>query len=347
MNQVGKYSFANAKIRAMLSQIISAEELVRLAEARDLHELSELLKGTAYRDLAAGLAGSNPDFLNFEKNTLSENLHSLWKIYRALPGEPEKEFVLLLLQRFEIEQLKTVLRIWHKRIPVDPAEYLAGEKIVFDIDYKAILNAQNVEEIIVMLDDFPYRKALIQAKDKFKAKNSCFYLEAGLDRDYYTRLVEATEKFSSMDREIARRVLGVEIDIENINWLIRLRKYYSLGMAEMLEWFIPGGMRIDKDTIRSFYASDGLPKVVESVSLGPYAKIKEMFQDNANLIEGFLYEILLGEVRKCLAGFPFTIGTVLAYSVLKRKETRNVVSLAYAKAYGWNKDTILPMMNIC
>jgi len=347
MNQVGKYAFTNAKVRAMLSQIVSSEELGRLAEARDLPELAEMLKNTSYKEFAPRLSGETPEFFEFEKNIMRENLRALWKIYRALPGEPEKDFVLLLLQRFEIEQLKTVLRIWHKRAPVNPADYLIGERIVFDIDYAAVLNAQNVEEIIVLLDDFPYRKALIQSKDKFKAKDSCFYLEAGLDRDYYNRLVEATERFSSMDREIARRVLGVEIDIENINWLIRLRKYYSLGMADMLEWFIAGGNRIDKDTVRSFYSSDGLPKVVESVSLGPYAKLREMFQENANLMEGFLYEVLLTEVRRCLAGFPFTIGTILAYTVLKRKETRNIVSLAYAKAYGWGKDAILPMMNIC
>jgi V/A-type H+/Na+-transporting ATPase subunit C len=347
MNQVGKYSFTNAKVRAMLSQIISAEETSRFASAKDLHELAEMLKGTTYKESVPRLSGESPDFFEFEKNVMRENLRALWKIHRALPGEPEKDFVLLLLQRFELEQLKTILRIWHKRAPVNPADYLIGERIVFNIDYAAILNAQNIDEIIVLLDDFPYRKALIQTKDKFKAKDSGFYLEAGLDRDYYNRLVEATDRFSAMDRSVARRVLGVEIDIENINWLIRLRKYYSLGMADMMEWFIAGGSRVDRDSIRSFYSSDGLPKVVESVSLGPYAKLKEMFQENANLMEGFLYEVLLTEVRKCLAGFPFTIGTILAYAVLKRKETRNIVSLAYAKAYGWDKDAILPMMNIC
>ena len=140
--------------------------------------------------------------------------------------------------------------------------------------------------------------------------------------------------------DIARKILGVAVDIENINWLIRLRKYYALGMGQMLDWVLPGGSRITKDTVRSFYASDGLTKVVESVALGPYAAIRQMVEENASEIEKFLYEFLFREIKRALSGFPFTIGTVLGYLLLKQNETRNVISLLNAKKLGLSKQEL-------
>ena len=105
-------------------------------------------------------------------------------------------------------------------------------------------------------------------------------------------------------------------------------------MGEILDWVIPGGDKIDKDSVRRFYASDGLTKVVESIAFGPYLKVKDLVEENIFLIEQFLHELMLREVRRALAGFPFTIGTVLGYLVLKRRETKNLISLCYAKYFG-------------
>jgi V/A-type H+-transporting ATPase subunit C len=188
--------------------------------------------------------------------------------------------------------------------------------------------------------------ALAAGREKYKEKNSSFYLEASLDMDYYRRLISCIDSFTNVDKKVARLILGIEVDMENINWLIRLRKYYSLGIGEMLEWFIPGGQWIQKESVRKYYVTDGLAKVVESVSFGPYAKIKELAEENVGLVENFLYEILLHQVKIALSGFPFTIGTVMGYLILKRQETRNIISILNAKQYGWRKEEITPLLNI-
>jgi vacuolar-type H+-ATPase subunit C/Vma6 len=108
----------------------------------------------------------------------------------------------------------------------------------------------------------------------------------------------------------------------------------------MLEWFMPGGAVISKNALRNFYTSGDMAKIVESLALGPYLPIKDMAEENMRLIENLLYEILLKEVRKTLAGNPFTIGTIFGYLILKRKETRNIISLLYAKACGMNKEEL-------
>ena len=58
------------------------------------------------------------------------------------------------------------------------------------------------------------------------------------------------------------------------------------------------------------------------------------------LIERILQQIMLHEVGRLLAGYPFTIGTVLAYVVLKRNETRTLMTILNAKLYGVSQDRI-------
>jgi V/A-type H+-transporting ATPase subunit C len=346
MIELAKYSFANAKIRAMLSYLINPAQFNRLLEAKDFYEVLDILKETPYKDLVEKVDKEKIDLIPMEREFFRNDLNIYRKVYRILSSKREKDFVFILMQRYEIEELKVILRIWHRKMPVKLEDYILREKIIYDIDFKKILSSENIEEIILHLDDTTYKTPLLKAKNKFKERNSLFYLEAALDVDYYERLIKATEKFSSLDREIAKRVLGIEIDIENINWLIKLRKYYSLGMAEMLEWFIPGGEKIRKNTVRSFYTTNGLSQVVESVALGPYAKVKDLIEGNVHLIEGFLHEVLLREIKRTLAGFPFTIGTIMGYLILKHKETRNLVSLIYAKNYGLDKGAIVPLLNM-
>jgi len=346
MLDLTKYSFANAKIRAMLSYLIDADYFKRLVEAQDFYELLDFLKKTPYKDIAEKISKEEVDLERLEKELVLNDLHIYKKVYGMLPTNTEKNFVALLTQRFEIDELKAVLRMWHKKIEVELNDYILGEKVVFNIDFKKILYCQNIEEIILMLDETPYKRPLLAAKDKFKERNSTFYLESALDIDYYQRLLLYCEKFSAYDKKISRKILGIEIDIENINSLIRLRKYYSLSMAAMMDVVIPGGEKIDKDSVRNFYTTDGLSKIVEGVAFGPYAKVKELVEANIYFIENFLYEILLREIRRVLAGFPFTIGTIIGYLVLKRRETKNLISLIYAKSLGEKNEDISHLIGI-
>ena len=346
MSQIGKYAFANAKIRAMRSFLIDEGAFSRLFESADIHEVMEALKKTPYKDLVEHRGGKEIDLVSLEKELLKNDVHIYRKVRDALSSKKEKDFVSLLIQRYELDEVKVALRLWAKKIPADIDDYLLGEKVSFDIDFKKIVRAGTVEEAILLLDHTPYKVPLLKVRDKFKERNSSFYLEAALDFDYYQRLALSLYDFSSADRAVASKILGVEIDIENISWLIRLRKYYNLGIGEMLELFIPGGMRIKKDAVRSFYVTDGLTKVVDSIALGPYAKLKDLIESNIYLIENFLYEVLLHEVKRALAGFPFTIGAIMGYLILKRKETESIISLLYAKSFGWKKESITPLMGM-
>ncbi|MFA4992089.1 MAG: V-type ATPase subunit [Candidatus Omnitrophota bacterium] len=346
MRELAKYAFSNAKIRAMLSNLISPEMFSCLLDSKDVYDLLGALKETQYKDIAEGLSGEIKDLRVIEKLFLKKDIEVYRKAYESLSTRREKELAALFIQRYELEELKVVLRLWHKKAPVNAEDYLSGERISFDIDFEKILYSQTIEEIIILLDHTPYKGPLLSAREKFKERNSSFYLEASLDADYYRRLIAAVERLSAGDRAVARKILGIEIDVENINWLVRMSRYYSLGAGEILPWFIQGGDRINKDNVMGLYATNDLSKIMDGIAIGPYVKVRDLAEENVTLIENFLYEILIKEIKRSLGGFPFTIGTILGYFILKRAETRNIISLIYAKDCGLKREETVSLLNI-
>ncbi|MFA5319609.1 MAG: V-type ATPase subunit [Candidatus Omnitrophota bacterium] len=347
MRDLSKYSFANARIRAMLSALLPESFFFSLAEAKDIQEALALFKGTVYAGLQEGARISTAaDLPVAERFIAAEESAAYKKVIFSLPAGREKDFLVLLRQKQEIEQLKTVLRIWHRKLPVAWEDYINKDESGSVLDFVGLMNAETIEEFILLLEDTPYKRALMKAREKFKREGKLFLLEVALDVDYYERVSEAIARLSGPDRRTASRIIGVEIDIENINLLLRSRKYYSQNMSEMLDWFIPGGLRLNKDNVRGVYTSDGITQVVNSLSFGPYAHIKGIFEENFFLIEGFLYGLLLREVRSALSGFPFTIGTAIGYLVSSRRQSGLLVSLLYAKAYGHSKDDVVQALNI-
>jgi len=347
MQDLSKYSFANARIRAMLSALLPEEFFVSLTGAGDLQEALALFKGTAYSPLSEGMnISSSADLPAAERFIAAQESAAYRKVISSTSSAKERDFLALLRQKLEIEQLKTALRIWHRRLPVAWEDYIDKTGSGSTLDFGKLVDAENIEEFILLLDDSPYKRALMSGREQFKREGKLFFLEVALDMDYYDRIAAAISRLSPADRRVASRIIGVEIDIENINLLLRFRKYYSRNMSEMLDWFIPGGLRLNKDHVRSSYTSNGITQVVNSLSLGPYSRIKGIFEENFFLIESFLYGLLAKEVKGALSGFPFTIGTAMAYLVSSRRQAGLLVSILYAKAYGHSKENIMQSLNI-
>ena len=57
-----------------------------------------------------------------------------------------------------------------------------------------------------------------------------------------------------------------------------------------------------------------------------------------------LEEIMKHEVHRILAGYPFTIGIILSYFILKRNELKKIRTILNAKHYGIEQERIESMM---
>lgn len=345
---VSSYAFINAKLRGRLSRIVSRETLMQMVNARSLEESVRVLEHTAYAP-AVQVYMETGDILLTElaiERINRANLEDMRRYVTQFGRADVADFVAALLLRFEIWAVKSALRMWFERrvrgrsIEGKVSYLIRGE----GSDVEAIVNATDGERIVALLADRPFGSVLESTIDTVERNRSLFDLELALDRWYYRSLAAATEQLGGRDAAIARRLVGMEIDTINVNWVVRLKMFYSGdtartgGGAQLL----PGGSLVDRKTLDDALTARNpaapLAGTIAARIGAPSSGEEPGDHEDASMrslafLESLLQQMLLVESRRILGGYPFTIGIVLAYFILSRQEARSITTVLNGKYY--------------
>ena len=343
-----KYGYINAKLRARISKILPEDFLQRMSRSSSLTEAMAFLKGTDFA-VVESTYNKTGDLRMGELELFKREIDLYLELVCYLEGNVAS-FVRALSIRYEIENLKNALRLWfdrtirHRSIQ-EVVGYLYRGSIYHYFNVDEIINAHDVEGVTNALSGTPYARIIEDRVARFKLLNSLFPFEVALDHYYYRQLLYETEKLAPRDREIAKKMIGVEIDLINMNWMIRFRNYYNFSSDEAVKYIIPQGQEIDTEAMRTAYESpvELLSTLIKKKYTPMQTLLSSQTPDMASkliLIERLLEEIMLYEVRRTLAGYPFTIGIVLSYFQLKRNEIKKVMTILNAKYYSLSEDRI-------
>jgi V/A-type H+-transporting ATPase subunit C len=371
---VNTYAFINAKLRTRISKILPEEVFQRMVRTGSLEECIEVLRETDFAPVEAAYHRTG-DIKTAELELMRGEV-ALYRELTVMVAEGLKEFVGTLAGRYEIDNLKNALRLWFDakirgRSIEARAGYLLRQRIRYDIDIDAVVNAPTLQDAAAALAGSPYAAVVSDAAPRVLESGTLFVLEIGLDHLFYRQLDVAMRTLSARDHAVARRLIGVEIDIENIGWLIRFKLFYGMSLEDALRYSIPKGLNVSREAIAEAYTSESAGAALSALvrerypelsalhsgreqggaetpaSRGPAAagegagRLRPASISRFALIERVLREIMLIEVRRIMVGYPFTIGIVMAYFILKDEEIRRIMTLLNAKFYDWPEDRIL------
>ncbi len=344
------YAFINAKLRARLSKILSDEFIQQMVRAPSLPEAIQLLRGTAFQALEETYRRTG-DLKLGELELYRQEVAVHLEVESRVEG-PVQVFVHALTVRYEVEALKNALRVWFDRKvrgrDIESAVgYLYRTPIHHDLHVDSIINLDNLDEIAHLLRGTPYSSIIRERIQAAMAGHSLFPIEVALDQYFYRQLLEAMQELEPRDRDIARRMIGVEVDLHNIDWIIRFKQTYELPVEEALRYTLPYGQNVGEKEIRAAYGAATETEVLAELVRRKYPPLRPLLSAQGAevrtrlvLMERILDQILQMEVRHALSGYPFTIGIVLAYFILKRREMRKVMTVLNAKYYQVPADRI-------
>jgi V/A-type H+-transporting ATPase subunit C len=344
---VKRYAFIHAKLRTRLSKMLSADLLTQMIRSHSLQEAVQLLRGGAF-DIIEQVYDQTGDLKMAELELLKQEIRLYTEVESYL-GAELLPFIRALTARYEIDNLKNLLRLWfdrtiRKRSIQEAAGYLLREKIHFDLNIDAVLEAPDIGAVIAALSSTPYAQVI--GEHAAGVTETLFPIEIALDHFYYRQLLEETERLEPRDRGIARRLIGVEIDLQNIGWLVRFKDFYKLPLDTALPLMIPYGHNLDRETLGEAYSGQSITGIVAGLIKKRYAALAPLLSGAGGetsrlvLIERVLSEILMLEVRHILTGYPFAIGIVLAYFILKKNEISRLMTILNAKYYMLDEERI-------
>ncbi len=345
-----KYAFINAKLRARISNILPDEVLINMAKSRSLGEAVRILHDTSFQILEE-VYNRTGDLKLAELELYKKEIELYHELERYISGEV-LEFVKALTGKYEIENLKAAIRLWFDRVirkrNIDGLTgYLFREKIHYDLHVDQIINVDSIEGIVEVLSGTPYAQIIKENSSQMDVARNLFPVEIALDRYFYKQLYDKMKKLDKMDFDITKRMLGVEIDMENISWLVRFRDFYKMTMDQSLANMIPYGHHLDKKALEDAFNTGDSTEILRSLISKKYTALSSMLavqsSDNQSklvLLGRLLDQVILYEVKKVKGGYPFNIGIVLAYFVLKKNELRKVMTILNAKYYNIEEDRI-------
>ncbi len=359
MGKVSDYGYANAKLRARIGSIRDSRIIDDMIKAPNLVEAISALKDSRHSHLV-DIYSKTGDLQQVELALFSEEISSYREVAGMLPGK-SSDFVKVLLEKLEIENLKNAIRMWYSEVVRQHsirfrAGYLYNNEIVWPIDWLHIINASDFSGVLAAVKDTPYEKVLSGYGQSQIASKGLFDLEIALDHLYFDSLFSAVSGLSKEDRDIANSIYLVDIDLKNILLLIRYGYYHEIGKEELFRVIIPYGAVYQEVIKRRLLDSSDSVSVLRSIISGRYSEVAEeidrvrrMSDDlttRAENAESILHiEQILGNIRKkeyrrILSGDPLSIGVILAYFFLANNEDAMIRAVLSAKLYRWSEEKI-------
>jgi len=336
MKSLNKYAYLNALLRARLSRCLDMREMEALTGAAELSEVASLLRGTDYRELSTLIESGAPLKL-IEKALLKIEIGRYRSVLSHARGAVAN-LIFSLMELYDVEKVQGLLRLWREK-EWEERDSIIEEKICWDIPVDDILKAASIEEVILLLDPTPYKNALMAGYERYRRSGQLFPLEVALEADYYRRLWETVGELGNLDSSAAARIMGIEIDIRNIETLLRLKRYSSIPAGDARAVLLPGGLHLSQQLLIDAYSSRDARALIAVLQTMPLPPLRSMAWsrgtiDQLRLIGALLAEILEREARRALGGYPFTIGTAIAYFALMRAEAHTLRRILAGKSLG-------------
>ncbi|TYQ17695.1 UNVERIFIED_CONTAM: V/A-type H+-transporting ATPase subunit C [Acetivibrio alkalicellulosi] len=334
-----KYASVSSKTRSLHGKLLSANDYDVIIGKKTVHDVAAYLKNnTGYRTLLSDINENivhRGELENLLKTSLQNDYAKLLKFL----GGKTKVFLETSFLRYEIEDLKIILRV----LSTDQSKNLLAESLVFlkkysDLDADKLMLSQSVTEFIENLKGTEYYNVLAPFAYK-KDRQRLFDMEMDLDLYFFKMILDAKDKYlSGKDKKNIADYFGVEIDILNIFWIYRCKKFFNLPKEVILNHVIPQWHNLSKRQLIDLASSRNIEEFKELASKTKYKKI--LIPDEEQMWEtNYMFYVYKIYKRHLLSG-NYSFRTVMAYLHLKELDIKNIITVIEGIRYSLPKDEI-------
>jgi V/A-type H+-transporting ATPase subunit C len=156
--------------------------------------------------------------------------------------------------------------------------------------------------------------------------------EAGPPRgiNEYLSLWRKTNVLDKTNRPILRSLLGMEIDLHNIVWMYRLKRYYGVYGDGTYGFLIPVRHRLVPEMTKRMADAKDERRLLSVAAEGPYSRVFPHFERPEQL----LYQALAAHYKKEAKAHPHSLAPVCGYLFAKQMEARNLTAVTEGLRYG-------------
>ena len=320
---VADFDFLCAKLHGMRSLLYEGERLEGLLKCRNLSEM--------YGELFADHPFQS--HLQFERELVSYHVATLHDLSEFLSGKTLALYT-WLLRRYQIENLKVILRHWAKK--GDRAEL---ERLLVDLPHSlslpmdSILASPGLASLIPKIPHPLLQKGASLGAEPFERRGTAFFLETGLDKAYFTELYVLLQRLHGTHSSGSAPLVRLEVDIFNALLAFRGKLGYAVTAQDLEPFFAPGGKYLTPRLCGEIMGLDSFDEMLKQLPSGflgsPKIEVTEI-GDLERVLSERLYRTASRQFYRSVSDF----GKVLAFFHVKRAELTNLIRFAESLRYG-------------
>lgn len=248
-----------------------------------------------------------------------------------------KAFLKTLLMEYEINDLQLIIRLISKEedAKASEAHFLHSDKYS-QLPYEKLIECKDIIQFVDALKGTVYYDALKTLTHEDVVTRE-FHMEMKLYILFFKTLIEKAEKLSPKDYEIVKEIIGMNIDLLNIQWIYRAIRHYDILPEEILIYSLPYGRRIDYKKLKRLCYANSLDEFKHYVN--KYLKF-ELFNDEHDSFLGNKMNRYMYQELNSINQDNEDISVVLAYIYKLRIELEDLVAVTESIRYSMPEERV-------
>lgn len=338
------YSGITTKVRAMQSHLITDEQFAAMAGLEDVRSAADFLKQQpAYADIFSDLDDSKLHRGYIEQLLACSEYRDFAKLYR-FASLSQRRFLDLYVLHFEINIIKQVLRnvLSNRKTDLNLPMFQDFFDKYTSLDLSVLSEAVSLSDLTARLEGSIYHDLLSQINTASNA--ALFDYEMQLDLFYFRSIWKAKKKLlSKSEQQILNECFGSRLDLLNLQWIYRGKKYYHLSAPDIYTLLIPVNYRLKNGQIRQLAEAATMEDFFSELKNTRYGGTDIQQLEGTPDLELLYHQIMNRIYAKASRKYPYSIAILDSYLYFKELEMRKIITTIEGIRYGLSAADILAL----
>lgn len=333
------YSGVTTKVRAMNSKLLKPVDYDKITYITSVAEFVNFLReDNAYTFLFEDVSVPDLHRGDIEK-LLNLSIYSDFsRIYR-FSNALIRNYLKLYFMKYEVSMIKTCMRmVFDKRntelhLELFQDFFLKHSKMNLNL----MASSTTIEELINYLKGTIYYQPL--SKLSAIEHPMMFDYEIQLDLFYFTTLYKGCSKhLVGEDLELISSSYGKQIDLMNILWVYRSKKYLHLDYVTLSKIIIPIHYKLKQYQLKQLMEADSLDSFDQLLNQTYYANKYDTLENYSleQTFDNLTVQLNRADCRK----HPYSVAIVKSYLYQKEKEVKKLTMALECIRYGYGQNEI-------
>lgn len=312
------YSGIITKVKSMSSNLITSKDYDYISTIDSVPDfISFLKKQHSYSDMFLNLDEKSLHRGEIERIIMNGVYEDYSKIYRFANGH-QRDILKLIFFRYEVNVLKgCLLRVFNQGTTYDLADFYDFFTSHSKLNVDALVASKTMEEFVSNLKGTTYHNLFLSLYHS--NHHTLFDYEMELDVFYFKTVWKLKDKLlKGSEQKAFTDCVGKQIDLLNIMWIYRSKKFYAVDHSTVLSIVIPINYKLKKGDLTKLIETGSVEEFLSYLNNTYYHSINDYIgKESVELIfRNLMSKIYMDNSKK----YPNSISPILNYLFLKEQE---------------------------